>query len=131
MIRSNFLKLRQIFLYYDSEPMEVLQGIIWLLFFVPITILDSGFHVINHPLSIGIGLAQLFCVLNCSLKTRKIMSFLVFLWSVAITTWYFINQSMIKDPIYLVFLFISIFAFFNLRRLSIENIKQRSNGWIQ
>lgn len=128
MVKSNFERLKQIFLYYDSEPMEVLQGFIWIFLFIPITTIEHGFNVLLHPIAFVIGTMQLFCVLNCSLKRRKIVSFLVFLWSIAITACYFLDHSMIEQPIHLVFVFISLFALFNLRRLTIENINTK---WIK
>ena len=123
VIKSNLSRLRAIFLYYDSEPMEILQGFIWLLLFIPITIIVHGFNWLTHPIALFIGLAQIYCVLNCTLNKRKIVSFIVFLWTLAISISYFISGTMIKEPAHLVFAFVSLFAFFNLKRLTIQKLK--------
>lgn len=125
VIKANFSRLRAIFLYYDSEPMEVLQGIIWILLFIPITLIEQGFNWLMHPLGFFVGLLQIYCVLNCSLNKRKLVSLIVFLWSLVVTISYLLDGAMIKQPAHLVFAFVSIYAFFNLKRLTIEGLKRR------
>lgn len=125
MIKNNLEKLRHIFLYYDSEPMEILQSLVWIFLLFPMTIIESGFNAIIHIPMIMLPLSQLFIVLNYSLNARKIISFVLFLITLGITLQYMLSGMIWVNKSFVVFLFNSFFAFFNLKRLTIENIRKK------
>ena len=70
---TGFKRFKQIFLYSDSEPNEVLIGLLHA-FILPIAMLEMGDpSLIFQILASGVGFFQLYSVLyNGNLKIRKI-----------------------------------------------------------
>lgn len=124
ILKSNYRKLREIFMYYDSEPIELLQSFLWLFLITPISIIESGFSLLIHLPMVSLAVIQLYVVLNSSLNVRKIVSFVMFLVTIAITTNYFFHETFYLSVSFFVFLFNVFFTFFNLKRLTIEKIKK-------
>ena len=88
-------KLSNILNYYDSEPMEILLGIVWLIFFPIIWCFQFGFQGVIIT-SILLGLAMIKSVCVESLRTRKALSYGSFLFSIYITASLFLNDAMIN-----------------------------------
>lgn len=127
-MKNSLSKLRQIFLYYDSEPLEFIQGILWMLFMPFITCICQSFNCLVGLTCIFVGFLQISSILNSSLIPRKRISFLIFLCSTSVTTYTILhNGQSIKLDI-MIYVFSLILAIFILIRLTVENIKTK---WIK
>lgn len=123
LIKSNFEKLRHIYMYYDSEPMEILQSLVWVFLLIPMTMIELGFRPLIHTTMFILAVTQIVVVLNYSLNARKILSFVLFLITTAITANYILS-GMVLEKSFMVFLFNVFFAFFNLKRLTMEKLRK-------
>jgi|TARA_R110000744_G_scaffold181632_1_gene300781 hypothetical protein len=90
-------KLRVILKYYDSEPMEILLGIVWLLFFPAIWTSQFGFQtmLITISLLLGISLIKGTCIE--SLRARKTLAYGSFLFSIVIIVLLFLNKGILNS----------------------------------
>jgi hypothetical protein len=111
-------RLKRILTYYDSEPTEITQGIIWLVFFPIIYTVEHGLNLFLVCLSIVIGYCTLHSVAYLSLSIRKTMAFAVFLFSIVTVIMYFFVYKQYSCPTHWGWLLISFSAFFNLRRIT-------------
>lgn len=111
-------KLKTILTYYDSEPTEIMQGVIWFLFFPIINTLDTGFNLWLIIPSILIGLASIKGACLYGVRVRKAIGLAVFLFSVVVVTYYFLCKKLPGDPTHWGWVLISASAFFNLKRLT-------------
>lgn len=121
-------KLRSILTYYDSEPTEVAQGFVWLLFFPIVHSLDCSFNLWLIIPSVILGMAALKAVCFHDVKTRKTIGFAIFLFSIVILTYYFTIKKLPYDPVHWGWILISLSAFFNLRRLTNHYYLKHHNG---
>lgn len=55
-------KIKNILTYYDSEPTEIMQGIIWFILFPVIYTAEHGLNLFLVILSIMIGFAGIYSV---------------------------------------------------------------------
>ena len=111
-------RLKRILTYYDSEPTEITQGIIWLVFFPIIYTVEHGLNLFLVCLSIVIGYCTLHSVAYLSLSIRKTMAFAVFLFSIVTVIMYLFVYKQYTCPTHWGWLLISFSAFFNLRRIT-------------
>ena len=79
-------RLRTILTYYDSEPTEITQGFVWLIFFPIIHTLDCDFNVWLIIPSMLLGLASIKGACSHTVKVRKTLGLGVFLFSVVVVT---------------------------------------------
>ena len=63
-------KLRQIYLYSDSQPTEITLAVCLAVLSPIVTIMEIGWMAIYNLACIGVGLFQLYCVANEDLKCR-------------------------------------------------------------
>ena len=111
-------RLRDIMTYYDSEPTEVLQGLIWLIFF-PIVIMSelSGLLLYLVAPSIIIGFVSILGVAKSCIKTRLYSSYAYGIFSV-IAAYVFISNGGLKvHATNLGWIVICISAVSNIRRV--------------
>jgi hypothetical protein len=111
-------RLRTILTYYDSEPTEITQGIIWLIFFPIVHTLDCNFNLWLIIPSVLIGFASIKGACLHTIQIRKTLGLGVFLFSIVVITYYFLIGKLPKDPTHWGWVLVSISAFFNLKRLS-------------
>jgi len=121
-------RLRTILTYYDSEPTEVTQGVIWLLFFPIIHTLDYSFNLWLIVPSIMIGFASIKGACSHTVGVRKTLGLAVFLFSIVVVTYYFLIGKLPNDATHWGWLLVSISAFFNLRRLTNHYYLKYENG---
>jgi phosphoglycerol transferase MdoB-like AlkP superfamily enzyme len=120
-------RAREIFLYSDSEPNEVLIGILHMLI-LPFAMLEIGtpwilLQIVAHL----VGAFQLFAVLfNGGLKLRKSATMLATL--VAIATCANYTMAGMMRGSHLGWLLIMIFAIWNLIRVTTEDIKRQAHA---
>lgn len=121
-------QLNKILAYYDSEPTEITQGVIWLFFFPLIYTLEHGFNPIIF-LSIIIGYCSLYAVACMSLRVRKTLALATSLLSIVAVILFF-SHGDYKCPSHWGWFFISLSALFNLRRITNHFYRRKnlSNG---
>ena len=121
-------RLRTILTYYDSEPTEITQGFVWLIFFPIIHTLDCDFNVWLIIPSMLLGLASIKGACSHTVKVRKTLGLGVFLFSVVVVTYYFLIGKLPNDATHWGWVLISVSAFFNLRRLTNHYYLKYGNG---
>lgn len=84
-------KLSNILRYYDSEPVEILLGVVWIVFFPTIWSCEFGFQTALIVISILLGLSLIKGICHASLKSRKTLAYGSFLFSIIIIVLLFLN----------------------------------------
>ena len=118
-------RLKKILTFYDSEPTEITQGVIWFIFFPVIYTAEHGINIVLMLLSIVIGYSTLYAVAYLSLRARKTMAFAVFLFSIVSIIMYFIIHDDYTCPTHWGWVLISLSAFFNLKRITNHFYKRK------
>ena len=85
-------KLSVILKYYDSEPIEILLGIIWLLFFPAIWTSQFGFQTVLITISLLLGISLIKGTCIESLRSRKTLAYGSFLFSIVVIVLLFLNK---------------------------------------
>lgn len=111
---SFFKRIGAILTYYDTEPMEILQGVIWLFVYPILHIIDHGFDLLLIP-SILIGIAMIKATCSFSLYVRKTIAFAAFLFSILVVTFSFIYQDLPYSTMHWVWVLIAINSIINLK----------------
>lgn len=111
-------KLQNILTYYDSEPTEVLQGLIWFIF-APLVLEATFFPNLWYVavLSIIIGFGTLYSVVHSSLERRKLFGFSYGILSISFVIIFFWNFGFVGNPMNWGWFVISISALSNIRRI--------------
>jgi hypothetical protein len=120
-------RLREILTYYDSEPTEVLQGLIWLVFF-PIVLLSEMAGPVTYLVapSMVIGLLAIYAAAKSCIKTRLYTSFAYGLLSL-IATYVFISNGGLKvHATNWGWVVICISAISNIKRVRQKYLKEMS-----
>ena len=120
-------KIRNILTYYDSEPTEIMQGIIWFILFPIIYTAEHGLNLFLVITSIIIGFCGLYSVCYHSLKTRKTLAFSTFLFSTIVVLMYIIKGNFVC-PTHWGWAMICFSAFFNLKRITNHYYRSLQNG---
>ena len=111
-------RIRDIMTYYDSEPTEVLQGLIWLVFF-PIVLMSEMDGMIDFLIapSMVIGLMSILGAAKSCIKTRLYSSYAYGIFSI-IAAYVFISNGGLKaHATNLGWIVICISAISNIRRV--------------
>lgn len=124
-------RLKTILTYYDSEPTEVGQGFIWMLFYPVIHTIECGLNLWLIVPSFLIGLSSIKAACSHTAAVRKTIGFGVFLFSVVVVTYYFLCGELPNDPTHWGWVLVSISAFFNLKRLTNYYYTKTKNGTIR
>lgn len=111
-------KLGHILTYHDSEPTEVLQGLIWFLF-APMVLEAEFFPNLWYVAAISamIGFGTLHSVVYSSLERRRIFAYLYGTMSIVFASIYF-TSGIIWTPMNWGWVVISISALSNIRRIT-------------
>lgn len=119
-------KLGHILTYHDSEPTEVLQGLIWLIF-API-VLEATFFDLWYiaNMSILVGFGTLYAVVYSSLKVRRVYGYLYGMMAILFCVIFFKEHGIHSNPMNWGWVVICISALSNIRRITkkIEAKKQ-------
>jgi hypothetical protein len=84
-------KLSDILKYYDSEPLEIMIGIVWLIFFPIIWSCQFGIQAVLVIISILLGGSLIKSVCGESLRSRKTLAYGSFLFSIVILVLLILN----------------------------------------
>jgi len=111
-------KLGHILTYHDSEPTEVLQGLIWLIF-APIVLEATFFPDLWYITltSIITGFITLYSVVYESLTIRKYVAYTYGLLSLTLIILFFRDSGFNSNPMNWGWIVISISAISNIRRI--------------
>lgn len=121
-------KLGHILTYHDSEPTEVLQGLIWLIF-APIVLEATFFPGLWYVAVISIitGFLTLYSVVYKSLTIRKYVAYIYGLLSLTFVILFFRDNGLDSNPMNWGWIVICISAISNIRRIQRKiQAKQKS-----
>ena len=112
-------KLGHILTYHDSEPTEVLQGLIWLIF-APIVLEAEFFPQLWYVAVISaiIGFGTLHSVVYRSLEVRRLFGYGYASLAVLFVMIHFLNEDLVWTPMNWGWVVIAISAISNIRRIS-------------
>jgi len=119
-------KLGNILTYYDSEPTEVLQGLIWTIFAPMVLMVAYPDLWYVSILSILVGFYSLYSVCYLDLKYRKISAFLYSSISLFFAILFLKDNGLSSEPMNWGWVVICISAIGNIRRVN-QKIVSSSN----
>ena len=122
-------KLAHILTYHDSEPTEVLQGLIWFIF-APVVLEAEFFPDLWYVAIIStlIGFGTLHSVVYGSLERRRVFGYLYGIMSILFVIIYFsLFNSFNWTPMNWGWIVISISALSNIRRITRKIESQKSD----
>ena len=126
-------KLGHILTYHDSEPTEVLQGLIWFLF-APLVLESEFFPDLWYValISCAVGFGTLHSVVYSSLERRRLFGYLYGTISIFFVIIHFTIESSLNNwtPMNWGWVVISISALSNIRRIT-RKIESKKSDKIQ
>jgi len=124
-------KLGHILTYHDSEPTEVLQGLIWLIF-APLVLEATFFPNLWYVALISIltGSLTLYSVIYKSLTIRKYVAYVYGLLSLTFVILFFRDNGLYSNPMNWGWVVISISAISNIRRIQ-RKIQAQQKSTVQ
>lgn len=78
MVKRCLNNLKEIFLFADSQPTEIMLGMLNFVLLLPATLIELGFIPIYQSIGILVGGYQLYAVARQNIKMRRSASFLSF-----------------------------------------------------
>ncbi len=121
-------KIKDILTYYDSEPTEITQGIIWLILFPIIYTAEHGLNIYLLVISLVVGFAGICSACNHPLKTRKTVALATFLFSIVVCIMYLVVNKDYSCPTHWGWALVSLSALFNLKRICNHYYKALQDG---
>lgn len=120
-------RLREILTYYDSEPTEVLQGLIWLAFF-PIVLLSERSGPVTYLVapSMVIGWLAIYGAAKSCIKTRLYTSFAYGIFSIVAAYVFISNGGLKVHATNWGWVVICISAISNIKRVRQKYLKEMS-----
>lgn len=110
-------RIRNIFSYYDTEPMEILIGIIWLIILPIIWCFEFSCNLFIIIPSILLGLAMIKATCSHPIKVRKTLAYGSFIFSIFVILAFGFNGAMVNPTHWLWFL-PSFISFLNLTAMT-------------
>ena len=106
-------RILNIFSYYDTEPMEILIGIIWLIILPVIWCFEFSCNLFIMIPSILLGLAMIKATCSHPIKVRKTLAYGSFIFSIFVILAFVFRGAMFNPTHWLWFL-PSVISFLNL-----------------
>jgi len=125
-------RILNIFSYYDTEPMEILIGLIWLIMLPIIWCFEFSCNLFVIIPSIFLGIAMIKATCSHPIKVRKTLSYGSFIFSIFIVLG-FIFKGVMANPTHWLWFLPSIISFINLTSMTSKYYrkqKQSSNDII-
>jgi len=110
-------KLSNILKYYDSEPLEILIGLVWLVFFPIIWSCQFGIQAVLIVISVLLGGSLIKGTCVESLRARKTLAYGSFLFSMVVLVLLVLNGG-IMDPSNWMWFLPLIMSFINLTQVT-------------
>jgi hypothetical protein len=123
-------RILNIFSYYDTEPMEILIGIIWLIMLPFIWFFEFSFNFFIIIPSVLLGIAMIKATCSYPIKVRKTLSYGSFIFSIFVILTFAFRGAM-NNPSHWLWFLPSIISFLNLTTMTSKYYrkqKQSSNG---
>lgn len=125
-------RILNIFSYYDTEPMEIFIGIIWLIILPIIWCFEFSCNLFIIIPSILLGLTIIKATCSHPIKVRKTLSYGSFIFSIFVLL-AFAFRGALYNPTHWLWFLPSIISFLNLTAMTSKYYrqqKQSSNGTI-
>lgn len=125
-------RILNIFSYYDTEPMEIFIGIIWLIILPIIWYFEFSCNLFIIIPSILLGLTIIKATCSHPIKVRKTLSYGSFIFSIFVLL-AFAFRGALYNPTHWLWFLPSIISFLNLTAMTSKYYrqqKQSSNGTI-
>jgi hypothetical protein len=113
-----FKKIQSILTYHDSEPIEIILGLNWMIVFPMIWFFENGICLWLQIPSFILGLAGLKSVCYHNLRIRKAISYGIFLFSWLIALISIIKFNIVINPVQSIWILTAIMASFSLKNIS-------------
>lgn len=120
-------KLGNILTYYDSEPTEVLQGLIWMIFAPMVLMVAYPDLWYVSVLSILVGFYSLYSVCYLDLKYRKISAISYSIISLFFAILFLKDNGLSSDPMNWGWVVICISAIGNIRRVNQKIVSSKND----
>ena len=124
-------KLGHILTYHDSEPTEVLQGLIWFIF-APFVLQAEFFPNLWYVAVISsiIGFGTLHSVVYSSLERRRVFGYLYGSMAILFVIIHFLSEGFSTNPMNWGWVVIAISGLSNIRRIT-QKIKSKQEDKVQ
>ena len=120
-------RILNIFSYYDTEPMEILIGIIWLIILPVIWCFEFSCNLFIIIPSILLGLAMIKATCSHPIKVRKTLSYGSFIFSIFVILAVVLRGTMLNPTHWLWFL-PGIISFLNLAAMTSKYYRKQKQG---
>ena len=122
-------RILNIFSYYDTEPMEIIIGLIWLIMLPVIWYFEFSCNLFIIIPSILLGLAMIKATCSHPIQVRKTLAYGSFIFSIFIIL-AFVFRGVMHNPTHWLWFLPSIISFLNLTAMTSKYYrkqKQKSN----
>jgi hypothetical protein len=120
-------RILNIFSYYDTEPMEIFIGLIWLIAFPIIWCFEFSCNLFIIIPSILLGLAMIKATCNHTIKVRKTLSYGSFIFSIFIVL-AFLFRGVMDNPTHWLWFLPSIISFLNLTTMTSKYYRKQKQS---
>jgi hypothetical protein len=125
-------RILNIFSYYDTEPMEILIGLIWFIMFPMIWCFEFSCNLFVIIPSFLLGLAMIKAACSHTIKVRKTLTYGSFIFSIFVILG-FVFKGSLENPSHWLWFLPSFISFLNLTAMTSKYYrkqKQSSNDII-
>jgi hypothetical protein len=120
-------RILNIFSYYDTEPMEILIGIIWLIILPVIWCFEFSCNLFIIIPSILLGLAMIKATCSHPIKVRKTLSYGSFIFSIFVIL-AFVFRGAMTNPTHWLWFLPAIISFLNLAAMTSKYYRTQKQG---
>jgi len=120
-------RLLNIFSYYDTEPMEILIGIIWLIMLPVIWCFEFSCNLFIIIPSMLLGLTMIKATCSHTIKVRKTLAYGSFIFSIFIVL-AFAFRDVMHNPTHWLWFLPSIISFLNLTSMTSKFYRKQKQG---
>ena len=120
-------RILNIFSYYDTEPMEILIGIIWLIILPVIWCFEFSCNLFIIIPSILLGLAMIKATCSHPIKVRKTLSYGSFIFSIFVILAFVFRGAMV-NPTHWLWFSPAIISFLNLAAMTSKYYRTQKQG---
>lgn len=120
-------RILNIFSYYDTEPMEILVGIIWFIILPVIWCFEFSCNLFIIIPSMILGLAMIKATCSHPIKVRKTLSYGSFIFSIFVILAFVFRGAMV-NPTHWLWFSPAIISFLNLAAMTSKYYRTQKQG---
>lgn len=120
-------RILNIFSYYDTEPMEILIGIIWLIILPVIWCFEFSCNLFIIIPSILLGLAMIKATCSHPIKVRKTLAYGSFIFSIFVIL-AFVFRGVMHNPTHWLWFSPALISFLNLTAMTSKYYRKQKQG---